>query len=637
MSGPEFSHDGNRNVAPSNPLGSYEVLPLNLQELGPQETHSPQIKDPEVDLSQESISAREELSKTKLVAAIWKDLQAAGITKAKLGLESVRSIGSEVLSWGAEFALLGLGLQAAADHSPLALVYFGVWAVASSAGNWCDRTGRVALNELDRKYSRRLYSKLIESNGRSSFKELDDEDRKAQLNSHWNRAEMISNLTEHSIELPGLVIKIALSTSVLLVADWKVAVFLAAALTPLFILKSKQTREDIELDERQRKPGKVADAISDEAFSTNGSTRLVLSRLSNKVQRLFEAVQKGLDEEKDSHERKQNTKLALTEIGYFAALTGGITMLFMQYQAGAFGIGVFSFLCAQLTDLAGELDSQSDKTQEYLDLTRKLKLFYGFTEHRSSFADKAFPSDHTINLSGVRFCRGHGEDIFEVTLPEVTLATGDFLVVHGASGAGKTTLLQHLAFAAKPESGQFKIGGTNAEEIDFDAWRENITYCGAVPALLEGLTIEQALSLDPEGERYLDERLKHPLVSDLIADLAPSRGIKTRIGPVENGRNFSTGELKRLMLVPALIGNMKIIILDEATANLNDALINTAIAEIERLRSKGVTVIFATHSKRFDDRASQILNVSKGEANLVTNTRESLVIDKDKEEDRLRA
>jgi len=202
-----------------------------------------------------------------------------------------------------------------------------------------------------------------------------------------------------------------------------------------------------------------------------------------------------------------------------------------------------------------------------------------------------------------------------VTVPDLELPEGSLLIVHGSSGAGKTTLLDHLAFAAAPIEGGAVIGGTPLADIRFSAWQSQIGYCGARPALLEGRTVLDILRGRDGTESYLSERCAHPLIAELIAGLHSGAGLETRVGQgLPDGRGFSTGELHRLALVSAVIPRPRILFLDEVTSNQSDEFIRAVAAMLEQYRALGTTVIFATHSKKFDGAASHLLKVSGGVA-----------------------
>ncbi|RIL11183.1 MAG: hypothetical protein DCC75_02840 [Proteobacteria bacterium] len=541
------------------------------------------------------------------------DLRSVGVTPFKLIRESLRDVSGEVLRWGSNLVLFGLGLEAAADHSSAAFVYLGIWAGLTSMATWCDRTSRTRVDEFDRCYSRALKARILNRLGECRLNELNDPACQARMELHHSRIDDLSNLTERSVALPGLLTKFTLSLGALLWADVKLAAVLGAAILPGILLRNRQAREDIKLEEDQSRQAKVIDCISDEAYSGQGSARMILGRMTGRIQHSIDAIQSALDKEKNAHERRQARQQCITDTIYYLSICGGLAMLYAQYNLGVFGIGTLSFLCYQLTDLALDLDDKSDDLQIDLDLAKKAGSFYRFCSQNSLQPGLEFPDDHTLEFQGVSFARKceNGDSVFSVSVPDFQLTPGDFLVIHGANGAGKTTLQKSIAFAARPEAGELLVGGLSAPSIDFGQWRDAIAYCGAAPALLQGLSVSEALSLDPQGMDHLTQRFAHPLIKDLIGDPQLGCTPETRIG-VGIDREFSSGELQRLPLVCALIPRRKILILDEITSNQSDDFIKMIENEIAEQRRQGTTVILVTHREAFDESASHILFVSRG-------------------------
>jgi ABC-type transport system involved in cytochrome bd biosynthesis fused ATPase/permease subunit len=549
--------------------------------------------------------------------AVLGDLKAAGVSKFELVRETSLGVCAEGLRWFSHFALVAMGLEAATTQSSSALLWIGVWAACSTGAAVADRFWRTKANEFDRAFGRALHARLLSGVGGADLRALDSQEYQANVELHYSRVSTISNLVEMSISFPHHVTRLALSGGLLFMTDWRVGLALIIAVAPGIWLKSRHTAEDLKLEELQSGKRKIADTIQDEGYHPNGSVRMKLTRATDQIVGTIVKLQTALDREKDVHERRQALKEGVADSIFYATLAGSMVQLFSQYQAEAIGIGVLGFLWLQLIDLGTDLDEQGAKLQEYLDLSAKTKSFYSFENNTESRRAREFPQEYSLRLKDPLFRRGEDDAAFTVTLPSFELLPGDFMVVHGGSGAGKTTAQRHMAFAAKPTSGELLIGDTPAHLIEPEAWLQSIGYCGAVDALLQGLSIREALTLDPEGAQFLTERLKHPLISELIEKLSWGKGIETRIGMgIEDGREFSTGELTRLMLVPALVPRRKILFLDEVTSNQSDDFVRTVMTEIEAQRALGTIVVFVTHSKRFDEAASHILQVSKGVATL---------------------
>lgn len=558
--------------------------------------------------------ARPSSAKRSLFSMVREDVRKAGVRLLDLGVELVRGISSEALRWGANLCLFGLGLQAVVDGNPAAPAFVALWAVSLGISAALDHTWRRKMNEFDRAFARVLTTKLFHAQGRASLQEVETSAHQGAVELHLSRVPSISNLLESTVALPSYATRVALSAGVLCLADWRVALSILVALTPGIIIKHRQIREDLELDERQSPEAKVIDTIRDEAFVAHGSLRMIMGRFTARVSASVANLRASLDEEINEHERRQAWHRILGDAFYYSLLGTSMGLLYQQYEAGAIGIGVLGFLWLQLIDLGAELDDQTDTVQSYLDLYGKTRRFYEFTADPAEISRiNRFPADHTLSLVSPRFVRGEGERVFAVSAPSIVIPPGGLLLIKGASGAGKTTLHRCLAFGVQPQEGQVMIGSALASSVDTQEWFNNIAYCGAASALQRGLTVRESLTLDPDGERYLGERLKHPLIRELIEDLATGDGLDTRIGMgLPRGREFSTGELQRLMLVSALVPERKLLFLDEVTSNQSEAFIEQIMGEIERLRAHGSTVVMVTHSQRFNASASHILKVSKG-------------------------
>lgn len=563
------------------------------------------------------LQAKTDISTFKATLA---DLRSVGVSPWRIGLETTRGVFSEALRWTSQLALIGLALQAVVEHqTPLAIAYIGVWFVCSSVASWAERTWRTRINEFDRAYGRALRARLLNTIGRSTLAQLDDRERQGELELHHERISTLSNLVETSVAFPSYVFRFVLSGSALMAVDWRIGFALTVAVLPGFWMRTKHTKEDLDIELKQSPRAKVADVIAEEAAQPNGSVRMILQRSTDRVVRSVSNVFALIHAERNSHERRQAFRETLSDGCFYASLGTAMALLLSQHQSGAIGIGVLGFLWRQLLEIAHDLDGQSEQVQEYVQAALKTKEFYAFTSpgRTSERETRNFPLDYTLSFTQMKVSRGEEDSRFTVSVPDFQLTPGSLLLIHGASGAGKTTLQRHLAFAASPESGAFLVGGIPADLIHRDQWFASIAYCGAAAALLRSFTIREALTLDSGGEEHLEARLQHPLIKDLIEQLSSGHGLDTRIGMgLTKSRDFSTGELQRLMLVTALVPRRKILFLDEVTANQNSEFIATVAAELEQQRRLGTTVIFVTHSQQFDKQASHILRVSRGVATL---------------------
>jgi ATP-binding cassette subfamily B protein len=160
----------------------------------------------------------------------------------------------------------------------------------------------------------------------------------------------------------------------------------------------------------------------------------------------------------------------------------------------------------------------------------------------------------------------------------------------GESGSGKTTLAKLLLRYYDPSGGQIAIDGYDLRDLRLDTLRARIGYVDQELFLFSG-TIEENLALGNAGvtpEAAL-AAVRAAGLEDLINSL-PNR-YQTYIG--ERGLALSGGQRQRLAIARALARNPQILILDEATSNLDSQTERAIQATIERLKERKTIVIIA--------------------------------------------
>ncbi len=185
-------------------------------------------------------------------------------------------------------------------------------------------------------------------------------------------------------------------------------------------------------------------------------------------------------------------------------------------------------------------------------------------------------------------------------------ARGLTLIV-GPSGSGKTTLLDLIVGLREPEQGRVLVDGVPLPELDLRAWRLQIGY---VPQ--ESVMVDESVSHNLTlGEDVPEEKIRAALRdADALQFVeAMPEGLATRVGP--GGSRLSGGQRQRLAIARALIHDPKLLVLDEATSNLDPGAQQAIVETVARLKTH-MAVLAVAHTQKLVGAADQVLRLAEG-------------------------
>ncbi|MEU7026649.1 thiol reductant ABC exporter subunit CydD [Streptomyces sp. NPDC046275] len=190
----------------------------------------------------------------------------------------------------------------------------------------------------------------------------------------------------------------------------------------------------------------------------------------------------------------------------------------------------------------------------------------------------------------------------------LTLRAGRRVAVVGASGSGKTTLAQVLLRFLDAESGTYRIGGTDAAELDGDAVRRFVGLC-AQDAHLFDSTLRENLRLARTGadDDELREALRRARLLDWVDSLP--EGLDTLVG--EHGSRLSGGQRQRLALARALLADFPVLVLDEPAEHLDLATADALTDDLLRA-TEGRTTLLITHRLHGLDAVDEVVVLDRG-------------------------
>ena len=215
------------------------------------------------------------------------------------------------------------------------------------------------------------------------------------------------------------------------------------------------------------------------------------------------------------------------------------------------------------------------------------------------------PENRDIHLDHVGFAYENRKIIDDVTL-DIKENTATAIV--GPSGGGKTTITSLIARFWDVREGKVTLGGRNVKDYSFDSLMENFSFVFQRVYLFEDTIANNIRFGKPDASMdEVIEAAKKAACHDFIMSLPG--GYETVIG--EGGATLSGGEKQRIAIARAIMKDAPIIILDEATANVDPENEKELTEAIENL-TKQKTIIMIAHRLKTVRNADQIVVIDKG-------------------------
>ena len=211
-----------------------------------------------------------------------------------------------------------------------------------------------------------------------------------------------------------------------------------------------------------------------------------------------------------------------------------------------------------------------------------------------------------VEFKDVSFAYEHGKEV----LHSINFAAGEGSVTAlvGTSGSGKSTIAGLVATYLTPTSGIITVDGVDLSKINLDSYRRQLGVVLQDDFLFEGTIRENILFPRPEAS---EDDLLRAVKAAYVYEFSDrfEAGLNTVIG--ERGVKLSGGQRQRIAIARAILANPRILILDEATSNLDtesESFIQQSLGNL----MKGRTTFVIAHRLSTIRQADQILVIEQG-------------------------
>lgn len=184
----------------------------------------------------------------------------------------------------------------------------------------------------------------------------------------------------------------------------------------------------------------------------------------------------------------------------------------------------------------------------------------------------------------------------------LSVAPGEFVAIAGDSGAGKSTVVKLLCKLLTPTDGSVLFDGVDLRRIATEDFRRQLGVVMQDDDLFSGSIAENVAVGNDLDLARVEAACRHARIHEDV--MAMPMQYLTLVGHM--GSTLSGGQRQRLMIARAVYRNPRILILDEATAHLNDALQQRVLANLRRLP---VTIVSVTHDPRVLDQADRVVRL----------------------------
>ena len=219
------------------------------------------------------------------------------------------------------------------------------------------------------------------------------------------------------------------------------------------------------------------------------------------------------------------------------------------------------------------------------------------------------PEGDSLNISMQNAFFQYGKKEIDSIIENLSLniKTGECLVITGESGSGKSTLVSLLLGVIKTQAGEITI---NKQDIrSMRTWLSaNVSYVGPSPYIVEGTILDNLLYGHPASSKVepsdIWQALRNAELFEFVKSLPDD--LQTPLNDIAS--RLSTGQRQRLTIARALLRNPRIVVLDEASSNLDQHTEEKILQNLKPLLPNWVTIV-VSHRPAFMTLATQRLHL----------------------------
>nr|WP_321166861.1 ABC transporter ATP-binding protein [Halorubrum sp. Ea8] len=335
-------------------------------------------------------------------------------------------------------------------------------------------------------------------------------------------------------------------------------------------------------------------------------------RIFNLTDEIYDNFVEAVDQFTTNKVKLKRNEAAISNFYNLAVAVFVFVLIYLALRFAdlSFGeLGLFLFAMFQLGPRVSKLNERVYKIENELPhLVRTQRFVNELNElHEPTGEDRPVPAEvNAVEFDDVKF--GYDGDETVLRGVDFTVEKGEFVAFVGQSGAGKSTIVSLLARYYEPDSGRIYANGDPIDEMSPTEWRDRIAIVRQSPYIFnESLRYNLTVGNRDATRRELDRACEISKVDEFFDDLP--NGYDSQLG--DDGVRLSGGQKQRLALARALLKDADLLILDEATSDLDTNLEKEVQVAIEQMdRDYGIITI--AHRLSTVENADRIYTMENG-------------------------
>ncbi len=198
------------------------------------------------------------------------------------------------------------------------------------------------------------------------------------------------------------------------------------------------------------------------------------------------------------------------------------------------------------------------------------------------------------------------------TIKDITFEApyGHKIALVGKSGSGKSTIIKMILKLLEAGEGEVKVGEHRIQHINYKTWRENCSFVSQDGFIFSN-TLSYNITLTEDTSTIDFDRMNEAIQLSCLDQIMGGlkEGVNTLVG--RGGKQFSKGQVQRILLARAIYKNANYLIMDEPTSALDNITAKKVIQNIEQ-HFAGRTIITATHKLKLFEHVDKIVMIDEG-------------------------